>query len=70
VAAIHGRVVDLVAKLAEEPGQLVEAAVFVAGDTERPVVVAGIVQEALALEDGCLDLLDIVEDANAESFLP
>jgi hypothetical protein len=28
-------------------------------------------QTALALEDGCLDLLDTVEDANAlESFLP
>jgi hypothetical protein len=35
------------------------------------LVVAGIIQEAPALEDGCLDLLDIIEDANAvESFLP
>lgn len=68
---IRGRVVDLVAKLAEEPAQLVEAAVYVAGDVERPVHVAGTVPEALALEDGCLDLLDTVEDVNAvESFLP
>jgi predicted Zn-dependent protease with MMP-like domain len=46
---IRGRVVDLVAKLAEEPAQLVEAAVYVADDVERPVVVAGIAPEALAL---------------------
>jgi hypothetical protein len=45
---IRGRVVDLVAKLAEEPAQLVEAAVHVADDVERPLVVAGIVPEARA----------------------
>jgi hypothetical protein len=28
--------------------------VYVAGDVERPVVVAGMVPEALALEDGSL----------------
>jgi uncharacterized protein YhfF len=58
VFGIRGRVVDLVAKLAEEPAQLVEAGVYVADDIEWPVVVAGIVPQALALEDGCLDLLD------------
>jgi hypothetical protein len=67
---IRGRVVDLVAKLAEEPAQLVEAAVYVAGDVERPVHVAGTVPEALALEDGCLDLLDTVEDVKRRGILP
>jgi hypothetical protein len=40
VFGIRSRVVDLVAKLAEEPVQLVEADVYVADDVERPVVVA------------------------------
>jgi len=40
VSGIRGRVGNLVAKLAEEPAQLVEAAVYVADDVERPVVVA------------------------------
>jgi hypothetical protein len=32
MSGIRGRVVDLVAKLAEEPAQLVEAAVYLADD--------------------------------------
>jgi hypothetical protein len=60
-AGIRARVAGLAAKLAEKPAQPVEPAVCVAGDAVRPAVASGVVPRALALEDGCLDLLDTVE---------
>jgi hypothetical protein len=61
-AGIRARVAGLAAKLAEKPAQPVEPAVCVAGDAVRSAVASGVVPRALALEDGCLDLLDTVED--------
>ena len=60
----------LVSAAAWPPGTMPIASLKTAGDAERPVHVADIVPEALALEDGCLDLLDTVEDVNAVASFP
>src|SRR5262249_26527152 len=59
-----------VAELVEQRVELLEAAVHVADHVERPVVVAAVVPEPLALDRRALDLLDRREHDHVPEALP
>ncbi|RFC52734.1 MAG: hypothetical protein DVB22_000317 [Verrucomicrobia bacterium] len=61
--------IDLVAEIPEERDEFIVAAMDIADDVERTVVVAPVVPERLALDDGGVDFFRRLEDMNGPEAL-
>src|SRR6266699_1679237 len=68
--SVRPALLDLIAERPEERHELVEAAVNVADDVERPALLLAVTPERLALDGGRLDLLDGGKDVDGDEALP